>query len=86
VSFFKIGVDLNGMSASEYLPLYQSFTNRTHIRNGRRFDQSEISQIIEKNICCGVILSDFDTIKKYTLRRIYRVIVQYKAVCAVDIV
>ena len=45
------------MSASEYLPLCQSFTNRTHIRNGRRFDQSEISQIIEKNICCGVILS-----------------------------
>lgn len=45
------------MSASEYLPLYQSFTNRTHIRNGRRFDQSEISQIVEKNICCSVILS-----------------------------
>lgn len=45
------------MSASEYLPLYQSFTNRTYIRNGRRFDQSEISQIVEKNICCGVILS-----------------------------
>lgn len=45
------------MSASEYLPLYQPFTNRTHIRNGRRFNQSEISQIIEKNICCGVILS-----------------------------
>ena len=45
------------MSASEYLPLYQSFTNRTHIRNGRRFDQSNISQTIEKNICCGVILS-----------------------------
>ena len=66
MSFFKIGVDLNGMSASEYLPLYQSFTNRTHIRNGRRFDQSEISQIVEKNICCGVILSGFDTIKKFT--------------------
>ena len=30
VSFFKIGVDLNGMSASEYFPLYQCFTNRTH--------------------------------------------------------
>ena len=45
------------MSASEYLPLYQSFTNRTYIRNGRRFDQSEISKIIEKNICCSVILS-----------------------------
>ena len=75
VSFFKIGVDLNGMSASEYLPLYQSFTNRTHIRNGRRFDQSEISQIVEKNICCGVILSDFDTIKKYTSNGIYRVTV-----------
>ena len=45
------------MSASEYLPLYQSFTNRTHIRKGRRFDQSEISQIVEKNICCSVILS-----------------------------
>ena len=72
---FKIGVDLNGMSASEYLPLCQSFTNRTHIRNGRRFDQSEISQIIEKNICCGVILSDFDTIKKYTSNGIYRVTV-----------
>ena len=55
--------------------LYQSFTNRTHIRNGRRFDQSEISQIIEKNICCGVILSDFDTIKKYTSNGIYRVTV-----------
>lgn len=57
MSFFKIGVDLNGMSASEYLPLYQSFTNRTHIKKGRRFDHSEISQTIEKNICCGVILS-----------------------------
>ena len=57
VSFFKIGVDLNGMSASEYLPLYQSFTNRTYIGNERRFDHSEISQIIEKNICCGVVLS-----------------------------
>ena len=56
MSFFKIGVDLNGMSASEYLPLYQSFTNRTYIRNGRRFDQSEISQIVEKNKLC-VILS-----------------------------
>ena len=56
VSFFKIGVDLNGMSVSEYLPLYQSFTNRTHIRNGRRFDHSEISQTIEKNKWC-VILS-----------------------------
>ena len=31
---FKIGVDLNGMSASEYLPLYQYFTNRTHIKKG----------------------------------------------------
>lgn len=72
---FKIGVDLNGMSASEYLPLYQSFTNRTHIRNGRRFDQSEISQIVEKNICCGVILSGFDTIKKFTSNGIYRVTV-----------
>lgn len=28
-----------------------------NIVNGRRFDQSEISQIVEKNICCGVILS-----------------------------
>lgn len=72
---FKIGVDLNGMSASEYLPLYQSFTNRTHTRNGRRFDQSNISQTIEKNICCSVILSRFDTIKKYTSRRKYRVTV-----------
>lgn len=43
--------------------LYQSFTNRTHIRNGRRFDQSEISQIIEKNICCGVILSGLIQLK-----------------------
>ena len=51
------------MSASEYLPLYQSFTNRTHIRNGRRFDQSEISQIIEKNICCSVILSGLIQLK-----------------------
>ena len=40
------------MSASEYLPLYQYVTNRTHIRNGRRFDQSEISQIIDANKCC----------------------------------
>ena len=40
------------MSASEYLPLYQPFTNRTHIRNGRRFDQSEIAQIIDANKCC----------------------------------
>ena len=56
VSFFEIGVDLNGMSASEYLPLYQSFTNRMHIRNARRFDHSEISQTIEKNKWC-VILS-----------------------------
>lgn len=63
MSFFKIGVDLNGMSASEYLPLYQSFTNRSHIRNGRRFDQSEISQIIEKNICCSVILSGLIQLK-----------------------
>lgn len=63
VSFFKIGVDLNGMSASEYLPLYQSFTNRTHIRNGRRFDQSEISQIVEKNIWCNVILSGLIQLK-----------------------
>ena len=63
MSFFKIGVDLNGMSASEYLPLCQSFTNRTHIRNGRRFDQSEISQIIEKNICCSVILSGLIQLK-----------------------
>lgn len=31
---FKIGVDLNGMSASEYLPLYQSFTNRMHSKKG----------------------------------------------------
>lgn len=75
MSFFKIGVDLNGMSASEYLPLYQYVTNRTHIRNGRRFDQSEISQIVEKNICCSVILSGFDTIKKYTSNGIYRVTV-----------
>ena len=30
----KLGVDLNGMSASEYLPLYQSFTNRTHSKKG----------------------------------------------------
>ena len=52
------------MSASEYLPLYQSFTNRTHIRNGRRFDQSEISQITEKNICCSVILSGLIQLKK----------------------
>ena len=74
------------MSASEYLPLYQSFTNRTHIRKGRRFDQSEISQIVEKNICCGVILFWFDTIKKYTSRRIYRVIVQYETAYIVDIV
>lgn len=51
------------MSASEYLPLYQSFTNRTHIRNGRRFDQSEISQIVEKNICCSVILSGLIPLK-----------------------
>lgn len=73
MSFFKIGVDLNGMSASEYLPLYQYVTNRTHIRKGRRFDQSEISQIIEKNICCGVILSDFEV---YLERNIscYRII------------
>ena len=63
MSFFKIGVDLNGMSASEYLPLYQSFTNRSHIRNGRRFDQSEISQIVEKNICCSVILSGLIQLK-----------------------
>ena len=63
MSFFKIGVDLNGMSASEYLSLYQYFTNRTHIRNGRRFDQSEISQIIEKNICCSVILSGLIQLK-----------------------
>lgn len=63
MSFFKIGVDLNGMSASEYLPLYQSFTNRTHIRNGRRFAQSEISQIVEKNICCSVILSGLIQLK-----------------------
>ena len=63
VSFFKIGVDLNGMSASEYLPLYQSFTDRTYIRNGRRFDRSEISQIIEKNICCSVILSGLIQLK-----------------------
>ena len=34
MSFFKIGVDLNGMSASEYLPLYQPFTNRTHVKKG----------------------------------------------------
>ena len=51
------------MSASEYLSLYQYFTNRTHIRNGRRFDQSEISQIIEKNICCSVILSGLIQLK-----------------------
>ena len=51
------------MSASEYLPLCQSFTNRTHIRNGRRFDQSEISQIVEKNICCSVILSGLIQLK-----------------------
>ena len=51
------------MSASEYLPLYQSFTNRTHIRNWRRFDQSEISQIVEKNICCSVILSGLILLK-----------------------
>lgn len=63
MSFFKIGVDLNGMSASEYLPLCQSFTNRTYIRNGRRFDLSEKSQIIEKNICCGVILSGLIQLK-----------------------
>ena len=74
------------MSASEYLPLYQSFTNRTHIRNGRRFDQSEISQVVEKNICCSVILFWFDTIKKYISRRIYRVIVQYETAYIVDIV
>ena len=35
------------------------------------FDHSEISQIIEKSFCCGVILSRFDAIKKYTSRRIY---------------
>ena len=75
MSFFKIGVDLNGMSASEYLPFYQYVTNRAHIKNGRRFDQSEISQIIEKNICCSVILSGFDAIKKYTSNGIYRVTV-----------
>ena len=51
------------MSVSEYLPLYQSFTNRTHIRNWRRFDQSEISQIVEKNICCSVILSGLILLK-----------------------
>mgnify|MGYP007127097884 CR=1 FL=1 len=51
------------MSASEYLPLYQSFTNRTHIRKGHWFDHSEISQIIEKNICCGVILSGLIQLK-----------------------
>ena len=63
MSFFKIGVDLNGMSASEYLPLYQYVTNRAHIRNGRRVDQSEISQIVEKNICCSVILSELIQLK-----------------------
>lgn len=51
------------MSASEYLPLYQSFTKRMHIRNGRRFDLSEISQIVEKNICCSVILSGLIQLK-----------------------
>lgn len=63
VSFFKIGVDLNGMSASEYFPLYQSFTNRMHIRKGHWFDQSNISPIIEKNICCSVILSGLIPLK-----------------------
>lgn len=63
MSFFKIGVDRNCMSASEYLPLYQSFTNRTYIRNGRWFDHSEISQIVEKNVCCGVILSGLIQLK-----------------------
>lgn len=81
MSFFKIGVDLNGMSASEYLPLYQSFTNRTHIRNGRRFDLSEKSQIVEKNICCSVILSGLIQLKSipqteyivltYNIRRLH---------------
>lgn len=52
MSFFKIGVDLNGMSASEYLPLYQSFTNRTHIKKWHWFDQSKIAQIIDANKCC----------------------------------
>lgn len=42
---------------------YQSFTNRTYIRNGRRFDQSEISQIVEKNIYCSVILSGLIQLK-----------------------
>ena len=74
------------MSVSEYLPLYQYVTNRTHIRKGRRFDQSEISQIVEKNICCGVILSDFDTIKKYTSNGIYLVTVEYKGAYTVDVV
>ena len=61
--------------------LYQSFTNRTHIRNGRRFAQSEISQIVEKNICCSVILSGLIQLKStpqteyivlpYNIRRLH---------------
>ena len=40
------------MSASEYLPLYQSFTNRTHSKKGHWFDHSEIPQIIDASKCC----------------------------------
>ena len=40
------------MSASEYLPLYQSFTNRTYIKKWHWFDQSKIAQIIDANKCC----------------------------------
>lgn len=40
------------MSASEYLPLYQSFTNRTHIKTHHWLDQSKIAQIIDVSKCC----------------------------------